>query len=1391
MRKRLKKTIAVLLAVLLCCSVLTPLPVSAFAAETNSAVGARSGRTGDCTWTIDNDGTLTISGNGNLGSFYTESEISHNYCYTYTTAPWGTGFSKLVIKDGVTNIGTNAFCGCTRLKSVTIPASVKNIGTYAFSDCTALKSVIISDIAAWCKVFFHGGANPLQYGADLYLNDEKISELVIPDSVKRIGKTAFYNCKSLTSVTIPDSVTEIGERAFSGCTGLKSVKIKSIAAWCGITFHSVANPLQYGADLYLNDKKISELVIPDGVTSIGKYAFYGYKSLTSVTIPDSVTSIGSYAFYGCTGLKSVKIKDLSAWCNIFFRGFANPLYNGADLYLNDEKISELVIPDGVTSINSRAFFGCKSLTSVTVPASVKSIGEYAFNECTGLKEVYISDLAAWCEINFGNSVANPLIYAHKLYLNDRQITDLAIPEGVTKIGDYAFIGCAVHTTPIKVATPDSADCTIDQSLDNGTSLKSFTIPDSVTSIGKCAFKGCFGLTNITIPGSVESIGDNAFRNCTGLTSATIGSGVKNIGYEAFSGCTEMTKVIIPNSVEKIGSYAFGYYYENDNRKKLQPFAIYGEKGIAAETYAKKNGIEYIEIVENRESGNCKWSFDGTTLTISGNGKMKDYTKGDPAPWKNVPFKQVIIEDGVTSIGNYAFYGCSGMTSVSIPDSVTSFGNYAFYGCTGLKSVKIKDIAAWYGVTFQSNANPLQNGADLYLNDEKISELVIPDGVTSIGNYAFYGYKSLTSVTIPDSVTSIGSYAFYGCTGLKSVKIKDLSAWCNILFNGYANPLYNGADLYLNDEKISDLVIPDGVTSIGGRAFFGCKSLTSVSIPASVKTIGEFAFNECTELKEVHISDISAWCEINFENSVANPLIYAHKLYLNDRQITDLAIPDGTTKIGDYAFIGCAVHTTPIKVATPDSADCTVDHSIENGASLTSVTIPDSVTSIGKCAFKGCRGLTNAPIPDSVTSIGEYAFYGCTEMTKVIIPNSVEKIGSYAFGYYYENDNRKKLQPFAIFGEKGIAAETYANKNGIKYVVIVYNSDSGDCNWSFDGTKLTIRGTGKMADYGYENEAPWRSLPVKQAVLENGVTNIGDEAFYGCTGMTSVTIPGSVTSIGEYAFERCTGLTSVNIPDSVTSIGDNAFYGCTGMTKVTIPDSVTYIGNYAFGYFRNEYGDWRKIKPFTIYGKKGSAAETYANEHGIEFIEKTDPVEITDSDTGVSVTLTEDLELQVDDASDSESVNNIELAADEILIKALDITLLKDGEEIQPGESVTVKIPCVNKKAKVYHVEADDSLTDMNAVYEDGFMVFTTDRFSVFVVAAKPALIGDVNDDGKVNGADAGLLNRYTSGWEGYAEKIKNMDAADINRDGKVNGADSGLLNRYTSGWENVKKYFAA
>ena len=369
------------------------------------------------------------------------------------------GLTSITIPNSVTSIGNSAFEGCTGLTSITIPNSVTSIGNYAFSWCTSLASI------------------------------------EIPNSVTSIGSEAFNWCNGLTSITIPNSVTSIGSCAFYNCSGLKEVHINDIAAWCNIDFEDcVANPMCYAHNLYLNNELITELVIPDGVTSIGKEAFYDCEGLTSITIPNSVTSIGKSAFYGCSRLKEVHINDLVAWCSIDFgSSSANPLYYAQNLYLNNELITELVIPNGVTSIGYAAFYSCSGLTSVTIPNSVTSIGIGAFESCTGLKTVInLSNLTFSKGSNSNGYIA---CYADNVY---------NAPNGSIE-DDYIF------------GKPNDIS-TLILYLGNETEL---TLPADYKGesyvIGASAFNGNNTITSITIPNSVTRIGNDAFSNCENLT----------------------------------------------------------------------------------------------------------------------------------------------------------------------------------------------------------------------------------------------------------------------------------------------------------------------------------------------------------------------------------------------------------------------------------------------------------------------------------------------------------------------------------------------------------------------------------------------------------------------------------------------------------------------------------------------------------------------------------------------------------------------------------------------------------------------------------------------------------------------------------------------------------
>ena len=604
--------------------------------------------------------------------------------------------------------------------------------------------------------------------------------------------------------------------------------------------------------------------------------------------------------------------------------------------------------------------------------------------------------------------------------------------------------------------------------------KDGTTEYSVTAIGDRAFDGCSRLTSVTIPNSVTSIGTQAFFECSGLTSVTIGNSVTEIGRYAFSGCSGLTEVTIPNSV--------------------------------------------------------------------------------------------------TVIGGEAFKGCSGLTSIDIPNSVTSIGNSAFNGCLSLKELTIEDGEETLSLGYKYSTKkglfsdcPLEKlylGRNLYYdssrssgyspfyNQTKLTSVTIGNCVTSIGEYAFSSCSGLTSVTIGNAVTSIGNYAFNGCLSLKELTLEDgedtLTVGLNEISVDYwfgkglfydcpLEKLYLGRNLYYdsslssgyspfyNQTKLTSVTIGNCVTSIGEYAFSGCSGLTEVIIPNTVISIGINAFRNCTGLTKAEFASVESLCAISFDYSDSNPLSYAHKLYIDGKEVKNLVVPNTVTSIGNYAFNGCS--------------------------GLTSVTIGNAVTSIGDKAFNGCSGLTSVTIGNAVTSIGDKAFNGCLSLKKLTLEDGE---GTLTVGFHTTNSIENKglfydcpLESLYLGRDLSYKADElfgyspFYNQTKLKSIIIGNSVTS--ISW--------------YAFYGCSG--------LTEVNIGNSVTYIGGYAFYECTGLTEVNIGNSVTYIGKYAFSRCSGLTSVTIPNSVNSIDFYAFRDCPGLTSVTIPNSVTSIGFEAF------------------------------------------------------------------------------------------------------------------------------------------------------------------------------------------------------------------------------------
>ena len=793
-------------------------------------------------------------------------------------------------------------------------------------------------------------------GENSFYYQTGLTSVKIPNTVITIGSNAFYRCEDLTSIEIPSSVTIIGDKAFTSCTGLTSIEI-----------HNSVTTI--GSFAFWNCKALTSIEIPSSVTTIGERAFAECYGLTSIEIPSSVTSIGSSAFQSCTSLSSVIYNCDVTGNNLFLNSPVRDFTFGGAV-VPDEMVRLLCIysvedftfSSPVTTIGKSAFSGISGLTSIEIPNTVTTIGESAFSGSPGLTSIEIPSTvttigknAFWGCSNLTSVINNSDAYAIDMFVNS-PVSDLTI--GGTIVPDFMARDIGVWESLKRLTLTDKVIAIGEHAFDGCTGLISVKIPNTVITIGSNAFKSCVGLTSVGLPGSVTTIGNKAFYGCTGLTSVAIPNSVKTIGESAFWGCTGLNSIEIPSSVTTIGGWAFAGC---SNLTSVVYNSEACESGIFKDSPVSDLTIGMTTVPKSMAT---HFGIVASLIRLSFTDKVT--TIGEDAFNGCVGLTSVDLPGSVTTLGNSAFYGCTGLTSIEIPSSVTTIGKWAFEGCGNIETISFASVTPpeanqnefselWRSARIVVPGDALTTYLDFapYNRFYKWGTVEEPEG-HSDGVFAYVftenppaayimadeSYREAgPALTVPlrtnkgttiYPIKGILPGAFHYCTNLNSVKIGN-----NVELIGY--------NAFASCNALTSVEIPNSVITIGGGAFNGCSGLTSIEIPNSVTTIGDTAFSNCYGLTSLEIP-----------NSVAT---IGYGAFMGNYKVSELTLGSGLKTIGVAAFQGCA--------------------------RITDVVIPPFVTEIGASAFAG-TGLKTVKIGCRVTSIGANAFAQMNDMTGIYV-----------------------------------------------------------------------------------------------------------------------------------------------------------------------------------------------------------------------------------------------------------------------------------------------------------------------------------------------------------------------------------------------------------------------
>ena len=1176
--------------------------------------------------------------------------ISNNIYYVTSIGEYAfyncSGLTSVYIPNSVTSIGRCAFDGCTDLTSVTIPNSITSIGSYAFDGCTDLTSVTIPNSitslgngtfynCSGLSTIYTYATTPPTLGSNCFYGVPSTVMVVVPCGTSQV----YANWGGFNNIieTCPGEITVIANPAGGGtvsgggsfeggqnCTVTATANEGFVFLYWSENGAIVSTDASYsfivGGDRNLVANFASENPDPitfsdanvkavclanwdtngDGelsyaeaaaVTSVGTQfknntsitsfnelqyfirlvtidaqAFFGCTALTQITIPEPVTSVGSKAFWNCPSLQTVYFNANN--CTSMQTTYNTNIYSvfssnatGAASALtrvvvgsnvtripdyafkgSEDIYQRLVIPSSVTEIGNHAFYKCNSMVQMVIQGNgLQTIGEYAFYDCSALANA----------LNLPNSVTTVGQYA---FYGCSVLPSATFGTGVTSIGGYAFWNCpnlaTVNFNPtnctMMVTNSQYSVFNSGTSNDGATPIVTLNIGSNVTTIPDYAFRNSTNLTsNISIPNATTSIGTYAFYGAKSIT-LTIGTGVTSIGGYAFWNCPNLTTVNF-NATNCTSMDSDAVFFIGQYQLHRSVFNVGSSNDGPTPITTLNIGSNVTRIPD--------YAFNNST-GLTGNIVIPDATTyvGE-ASFFGVQSHEVTIGEGATTICRYAFWNCPNLSTVhfNANNCASMYTNHPYISNS---SVVYEYLSVFNVGTSISGATPivtLNIGSNVtkipnyaFRNSTNLtSNIIIPNATTSIGTYAFYGAKS-TTLTIGTGVTSIGGYAFWNCPNLATVNFNPTN--CTTMVTNSQYSVFNSGTSNNDATPIVTLSIGSNVTKIPSYAFRNSANITgSLTLPNVLNTIGQYAFYGC------------------------------------DHFTGSLTIPNSVTTLGQYAFYSCSGFNGNLTLPSNSSLIEINQYTFYGCSGLNgTMTIPTNIKTIGSSAFRGCSGFTGALIlHNAMTTISDYAFYGCTHISSLTIGTSIMTIGGYAF---WNCPNLATVNYNATDCTSMVTNSLYS----------VFNSGTSNGGTTPIVTLNIGSNVTKIPDYAFRNS----SNQVNNLVIPGNVTSIGKYAFAGSSGASRTLLLGdALTSIDEYAFQGCSGFTGdLVIPNSVTTLGQYAFQGCSGFNgSLIIGSGVTTINQYVFADCSGFAGSLivgRQVNSIGNYAFKNCSAFSY-------------------------------------------------------------------------------------------------------------------------------------------------------------------------------------------------------